>query len=100
MRAPLEYGDNFPVPSGSWSPSVPWRFPKLEPQLTRTSGLRQILPWLMLVVGVSLGILLMSWVRGEGAHMRVPQGEVPPGESGQQSLPRMEPGKGVKTGLA
>lgn len=60
MRIPLEYGDNFPVPSGSWKPSVPWRFP--QQHLPGRSGwLAAVLPWVTLGVGVLLGILWMGW---------------------------------------
>ncbi len=62
MKAPIEYGDNFPVvPSESWNPAVPWRFPQHEIRLKPASRLQQVLPWIMLVVGVVLGVLWMSW---------------------------------------
>ena len=61
MRPPLEYGDNFPVAAGSWDPTVPWRFPRTEPYLQRRSLLSRALPWITLGVGVTLGVLWMSW---------------------------------------
>ncbi len=60
-RAPIEYGDNFPVPSGAWDPTVPWRFPKYEERFRSSSWIGRILPWMMLGFGVGLGILWMSW---------------------------------------
>lgn len=71
MRPPLEYGDNFPVTSGSWSPTIPWRFPRNEPHLRRGNLWSAILPWLTLGLGVTLGVLWMSWrmelpAKGEG----------------------------------
>lgn len=61
MRAPLEYGDNFPV-TGIWDPTVPWRFPQhiVRPKSVFGS-FTQILPWLMLGVGVMVGVLWLSW---------------------------------------
>ena len=64
MRIPIEYGDNFPVPPGSWDPSVPWRFPRERIQLREPSLLSQGLPWIMLVVGGILGMFCMSWALG------------------------------------
>ena len=61
VRPPLEYGDNFPVPTGGWNPAEPWRFPKHEILVQRPSLLSSILPWITLGVGVTLGILWMSW---------------------------------------
>ena len=61
MRPPLEYGDNFPVPSGVWNPAEPWRFPKYEVTAPRQGLLSYVLPWITLGLGVSLGILWMSW---------------------------------------
>ena len=61
MRTPLEYGDNFPVPTGSWNPAEPWRFPKHEVLSPQRGMLRYALPWITLGLGVSLGILWMSW---------------------------------------
>ncbi|MBI3615588.1 MAG: hypothetical protein HY211_03615 [Candidatus Omnitrophica bacterium] len=57
-RIPLEYGDNFPVPAaGSWNPTVPWRFPRHQ---VRSSSLKgRLLPWVMLGLGVTLGVLWM-----------------------------------------
>ena len=60
MRPPLEYGDNFPVPAG-WNPSAPWRFPNHEVLPGRQGVLSRALPWITLGLGVSLGILWMSW---------------------------------------
>ncbi len=56
-RIPLEYGDNFPVTQRSWNPTVPWRFPKY--QVRSSSLLNQLLPWVMLGLGVTLGVLWM-----------------------------------------
>ena len=61
MRPPLEYGDNFPVPAGSWDPTVPWRFPQHEVRLKAPSPVSQILPWFMLWLGVTLVVLWMGW---------------------------------------
>ncbi len=61
MRAPLEYGDNFPVASGSWDPTLPWRFPRNEAHLRRQSLMSRVLPWVTLGLGVTLGVLWMSW---------------------------------------
>ena len=85
MRAPLEYGDNFPVAAGSWDPTVPWRFPRTEPYLQRRSLLSRALPWITLGVGVTLGVLWMSWqmdLPGKGTqetqdiHAGIRQGEL------------------------
>ena len=64
MRAPLEYGDNFPVPMGRWNPAEPWRFPKHELLPSRQGLLGFVLPWLTLGLGVTLGILWMNWRMG------------------------------------
>ena len=61
MRPPLEYGDNFPVPTGVWNPAEPWRFPRHELLPSRQGLLSRALPWITLGLGVSLGILWMSW---------------------------------------
>ena len=63
MKAPIEYGDNFPVvpSSESWNPAVPWRFPQHEIRLKPVSWLQRVLPWLMLLMGVVVGVLWMSW---------------------------------------
>lgn len=61
MRPPLEYGDNFPVAAGSWNPTVPWRFPRNEPHLGRRSLFSRALPWITLGLGVTMGMLWMSW---------------------------------------
>ena len=61
MRPPLEYGDNFPVPTGVWNPAEPWRFPRHEFFPSRQGLLRLALPWITLGLGISLGILWMSW---------------------------------------
>jgi len=60
VRIPLEYGDNFPVPTGSWNPAEPWRFPKHEVILPQRNVLSYVLPWITLGLGVSLGILWMG----------------------------------------
>jgi hypothetical protein len=64
MKAPLDYGDNFPVTSGSWDPTVPWRFPNQTIRLKQPSLFQSVLPWLMLGVGVALGVVLMGWKFG------------------------------------
>ena len=61
MRIPLEYGDNFPVPSGFWRPTVPWRFPNHEMFPKKENGFTRLLPWVTLGLGVTLGILWMNW---------------------------------------
>ena len=61
MRPPLEYGDNFPVPLGTWNPAEPWRFPRHELFPARQGFLSLALPWITLGLGISLGILWMSW---------------------------------------
>ena len=61
MKPPLEYGDNFPVPTGHWNPAEPWRFPKHEILLSRPGPLSYALPWITLGLGVTLGILWMNW---------------------------------------
>ena len=63
MKAPIEYGDNFPVvPSAeSWDPTVPWRFPQHEIRLKPISWFQRVIPWLMLLVGMVVGVLWMSW---------------------------------------
>ena len=61
MRPPLEYGDNFPVPTGVWNPAEPWRFPRHELFPSRQGVLKSALPWITLGLGISLGILWMSW---------------------------------------
>ena len=61
MRPPLEYGDNFPVPTGVWNPAEPWRFPHHEFFPSRQGLLKSALPWITLGLGISLGILWMSW---------------------------------------
>ncbi|MBI3322753.1 MAG: hypothetical protein HYZ94_03630 [Candidatus Omnitrophica bacterium] len=70
MRPPLEYGDNFPVAAGSWNPAVPWRFPATRADVHPPSLFRMALPWITLGLGVTLGMLWMSW------RMEVPQQEV------------------------
>ena len=74
MRPPLEYGDNFPVPTGGGNPAEPWRFPRHELLPARQGLLTRALPWITLGLGVSLGILWMSW-RAEGVGMK-PNGNV------------------------
>lgn len=61
MRPPLEYGDNFPVTAASWDPAVPWRFPREEAYFRRPSLFSRALPWITLGLGVTLGVLWMSW---------------------------------------
>ena len=65
MRPPLEYGDNFPVPTGSWDPAVPWRFPYHQIRLRKPPLLVQIIPWIMLGIGMILGFGIL-WV---GSHL-------------------------------
>lgn len=81
MRAPLEYGDNFPVPSGRWNPSVPWRFPAHEILPRKPGVLGYIVPWITLGVGLTLGVLWMSWrvepsVTPGSVHGPSPEGRV------------------------
>ena len=61
VRPPLEYGDNFPVPTGVWNPAEPWRFPRHEFLPSHQGFLTLALPWITLGLGISLGILWMSW---------------------------------------
>ena len=77
-RIPLEYGDNFPVPAGIWNPTVPWRFPKHQVQRRSSWGL--FLPWVMLGLGLTLGILWMSCREVPFSGGRVSDGNGP-GES-------------------
>lgn len=56
MRIPLEYGDNFPVPAGSWDPRFPWRFPQVSQKRFSVGLLRELLPWIMLGVGITIGL--------------------------------------------
>jgi hypothetical protein len=74
VRPPLEYGDNFPVPTGVWNPAEPWRFPRHELLPSRRGLLSRALPWVTLGLGISLGILWMSW-QTEGVGMN-PNGDV------------------------
>lgn len=69
MRPPLEYGDNFPVPTGVWNPAEPWRFPRHEILPSRLGMLSTALPWITLGLGISMGILWMSW-RTEGVGIK------------------------------
>ncbi len=89
---PMDYGDNFPVTTGIWDPAVPWRFPHHTPvRLKAPSLLHQMLPWIMLCLGVALGILLMSWRFGvTNANAVVVAPEVKPAESAEQLLPQWE----------
>ena len=75
MRAPLELGDNFPV--ASWSPTIPWRFPRNELFLKKRSFLHGLLPWVTLGLGVTLGILWMTWKME--LPVKQPGGEGPEG---------------------
>jgi hypothetical protein len=61
MKPPIEYGDNFPVPTGIWNPTEPWRFPNHETLTRKPSLLRVILPWLTLGLGLSVGFILSHW---------------------------------------
>ncbi len=87
-RPPLEYGDNFPVATGSWNPAVPWKFPHHETQLQRRSALSVALPWVTLGLGVTLGILWMSW-RFDG--MAPAPGSAPEGAGSEIGLMRQKP---------
>jgi len=108
MRAPLEYGDNFPVPTGSWDPTIPWRFPHQQIRLRRPSVFSQILPWITLGIGVILGfcILWMGWGPTDPFHPLVSdpshpvslertQGEKPnlsaPSRGANESPPKSQP---------
>lgn len=92
MKPPLEYGDNFPVPGGGgWNPAEPWRFPKQEVILTRQGSFNLALPWITLGLGLSLGILWMSW-RTELVQPRSAfPGTVPAQEEGLRSPVRSGP---------
>ena len=73
MRVPLEYGDNFPVPAGSWDPRVPWRFPRSADH-KRSGGLvRELLPWVMLAVGMTLGVIFSWRLGGASAAPSAPE---------------------------
>ena len=86
-RVPIEYGDNFPVTRAeSWNPTVPWRFPNHEVQPKR-SAIAQLLPWLMLGLGMTLGILWMSWREAPAGSMIGPEGFLPDEKSEQMVLP-------------
>ena len=75
MKPPLEYGDNFPVPTGVWNPAEPWRFPRHELFPAPPQGLlNRVLPWITLGLGISLGILWMAW-RTELVGVMKPVGE-------------------------
>jgi len=95
-RIPLDYGDNFPVPQGVWNPTVPWRFPKY--QIQRPSLLSQMLPWMMLGLGMTLGVLWMCWrgvpSPGETDELR----ELSDGKTGAAVMPLVpsaQPSEGV-----
>jgi len=86
MRIPLEYGDNFPVPAGSWDPRVPWRFPQVSQKRFSVGSLRELLPWIMLGVGITIGLAfsvrlgtLASFSDTHGIHKEgsSPQVEIP-----------------------
>ena len=96
MRPPLEYGDNFPVPTGVWNPAEPWRFPRHELLPSRQGLLSRALPWITLGLGISLGILWMSW-RTEGLGMN-PNGDVLKGPRQEEVLrtPSAVPGGSVQ----
>ena len=90
MRVPIEYGDNFPVHPGSWDPAVPWRFPRVELRPRDSTLLRQVLPWLMLGLGLALGILWMIWQQGlpvGTAEMEKAGGHSSAQKIGQKYLP-------------
>ena len=109
MKIPLEYGDNFPVPPGSWNPAVPWRFPKEEELRGRPRLLTLLLPWVALGVGVTLGVLWMSW-RSEptsnrpaetAAESMDKQRVLPlPSVGPTQGAPRSKPMRGAKSNWA
>ncbi len=85
MRPPLEYGDNFPVPTGVWNPAEPWRFPQHEIFPSRRGPLSFALPWITLGLGISLGILWMSW-RTELVGMKPAGGDVLKGPRQEEVL--------------
>ena len=70
----------------SWNPTVPWRFPSHEVQPNR-SAIAQLLPWLMLGLGMTLGILWMSWRQAPLGPMDGLQGFLPDEKSQQMVLP-------------
>lgn len=95
-RIPLEYGDNFPVSQGSWNPTVPWRFPKC--QIQRPSCLSQLLPWMMLGLGMTLGVLWMCWRGAPSLGQTDELRELSAGKTGAEmtpSIPSMQPSEGV-----
>ena len=109
MKIPLEYGDNFPVPLGSWNPAVPWRFPKAETLHNRPRLLTLLLPWVTLGVGVTLGVLWMSWRSeptanrpAETAAVSMGKQQVSPLPSAgpAQRTPRSKPMRGAKSNWA
>ena len=98
MRPPLEYGDNFPVPSGGWNPAEPWRFPKHEILPGRSGPLGSALPWITLGLGISLGILWMSW-RSDLVAAGKPREELP-ARPRQVEIFRTPPHSSTRSGLA
>lgn len=94
MRIPLEYGDNFPVPTGGWNPAVPWRFPKHEVLPGRPGWLSRVLPWITLGLGMTLGILWMSW------RMELPAAAPSPAGTavGEKGVVYPETGRAVPVG--
>ncbi|MBI3332734.1 MAG: hypothetical protein HYZ93_01420 [Candidatus Omnitrophica bacterium] len=118
MRVPLEYGDNFPILSDSWNPAIPWRFPKVGGKGKGRSLLGRIFPWVMLGVGVAVGILWMSWRQGmlgiergtvrpagypateQAGEAFSPTLQVPPADPPQGIAPRSQPAPRMKSRLA
>ena len=98
MRTPVDYGDNFPVPFESWSPSMPWSFPQYQVSLRKVSLARQIVPWLMLGIGIAVGIGWMNWkMTGEGMRS-ANMGFVDSQKLGEQSI-RVSPSRGAQPSL-
>ena len=80
VRPKIDYGDNFPV-TPRWDPTIPWRFPNVQIR-SRPSALGRVLPWLMLVLGVALGVFLVH----SGWRLEVPVVQVRVAAPGKSSL--------------
>jgi hypothetical protein len=95
VRIPLEYGDNFPVPSGSWDPSIPWRFPKHELLPDHPSPVQRILPWITLGLGMALGVLWVNWQEKPRTDWNPPPVQAVPTEKPSQAYPSQRPPAGL-----